>query len=280
MYFLASIILFQLLPFAVIVVWPLMKAGNDGTLPPYIFYDTLAQLMRSYVTLARFCLGITLLHLLIRFLIFGKPNPISTYVLPIFKRMNSTRLGSFILHWVIPLPIAFLSVRFLFNAFESHLEGRVVGCWNTGFPFTYDAGCSTPPISVPGVAVAESVDFTTSPAYLMNLKFYLAVAFFSITYINVLALSKNRFIKLFSRYSAFLFLVLTVAPPWFKGYNHGHLEIGTPWKFLSHYYSRGVGDVYDFMGKGLSVDILACFGAATLISAIHIFYRPNLSKHA
>jgi hypothetical protein len=279
-YFLAFIILLQLLPFAFIVAIRIKDGNELGRLPPYLYYDTISELLNSYIFLLFLSLKITALHLLIRYLVFHKPNPFFTYVLPFIKRTNRTWYGSILLRWLIPLPLAFFFTRYLFMGFEQHLEYGKVGCWDTGFPFTYYAGCSTPPI--PGMVHRKIIDYTTSAAYIMDRNIYLATAVVSIIYINFLSFSGIRFVRLSSRYFAALFLLLTVAPPWFRGYNNGLLEVGTPLKFISHYYDRGNGDVYEFIGKGLWADLLVCLGAALIFSMGHFFWhnlnKPSLDK--
>jgi len=274
-YFLALIILLQLLPFAFIVAMQLKDGKGLGLLPPYLLYSTLSEFAHSYLFLLSLSLKITALHLLIRFFVFYKPNPFLTYVLPIVKRTNRSWYGRVLLRWLIPIPLAFLFIRLLFMGFEQHIENGRVGCWDTGFPFTYYSGCSTPPI--PGMVHRKIIDYTTSAAYKMDRNIYLATAVFSIIYLNFLSFARIRFIRLSSRYFAAIFLLLTVSPPWFRGYNNGLLEVGTPWKFLSHYYDRGTGDIYEFIGKGLSVDILICFGLTLLFSTVHSFW-PTFKK--
>jgi hypothetical protein len=272
-YFLALILIFQIIPFIFITVWTLLNGGELGLLPPYIFYREFSELVMGYVQFAIFAAMLTLFQFSIRSLIHRRRIPFSEKLSTVIALLRNNFAGRVLLFWVVPISFTFFGTWYLFGVFEDHLEHGIVGCWNHGFPFTYSAGCSTPPTSIPDLTHQKTQDSSINPAYLKNLEFYLTIAVFATAFLNIFALAKNQLVRLFSRYMASTFVFLTIAPPWFRESNDRLLEVGKPWTFLTHYYQRGDGDVYRFFGNALAKDILVCVLAGVVAAVIHLMIR-------
>jgi hypothetical protein len=178
--------------------------------------------------------------------------------------------------WIIPLLVGFYGSRFACNSLEEHLEYGKVGCYDTGLPFTYRYGCSTPPIvGLKGISHSTSNSRFDQNSYDKNFAFYFLTAIIAVFILNFLLLSKARYIRLISRYFIFALFLFIYGKTWLAGYNGGYMELGLPKTFLTHYFDRFHGDVYRFDGKIFSIDLLIFLVGATLVGAFHARALPK-----